>query len=99
MKRSSQVLLVAMGVVGATAVGHQLAPPNECVQQDATARPSAAQEATEPCRRSSGSGARSGSSRSHTGTPPSSSDATSAPSVPRGGFGSTGHAFASGFGS
>jgi hypothetical protein len=106
MKRSSQVLLVAMGVVGATALGHHLAPPNECVQQDATARPGTLQQETQqPCRNTSSThtGSRSwwsssdnrgASSSEHTKT--ASSSPTSMPGASRGGFGSTGHGFSSG---
>jgi len=40
MKRSSQVLLMVMGVTGTTAVGHYLAPPRtECAEQASTAQP------------------------------------------------------------
>jgi hypothetical protein len=110
MKRSSQVLLVLMGVTGATAVGHYLAPPrSECVQQAPTAKPGTPQDVTQPCRTtSSRSGGGSShtwwrSSRSESGGASSSEHGKVASSTPtsgagatRGGFGSTGHSFFSG---
>lgn len=67
MKRSSQVLLVLMGVTGTTAIGHYLAPPRptECVQQPSTAKPGTPQEVTQPCKTTSSSGGRGGGG-SHT---------------------------------
>jgi hypothetical protein len=67
MKRSSQVLLVLMGVTTTTAVGHYLAPPRptECVQQAQTAKPGTPQEVTQPCRTTS-SRSGGGGSGSHT---------------------------------
>jgi hypothetical protein len=106
MKRSSQVLLVVMGVTSATAVGHYLTTPNECVQQAPTAQPKMPQQVTQqPCRNTSGTrtGSRSwwgssdnsgSSSSEHTKV--ASNSSTSAPGATRGGFGGTGHGFSSG---
>jgi hypothetical protein len=105
MKRSSQVLLVLMGVTTTTAVGHYLAPPRtECVQQAPQARPD--NQALPPCKNTSSTrlGSRSfwGSSGSHASPSSSSSEHTtiassqiSAPGATRGGFGSTGHGISS----
>src|SRR5215470_2020008 len=103
MKRSSQVLLVVMGVTSATAAGHYLTTPTECVQQAPTTRPKAPEQVTQPCQSSSGnrSGSRSwwGSSSS-SGNGGSSGHTRVASSTPpgatRGGFGGTGHGFSSG---
>ena len=108
MKRSSQVLLVLMGVTTTTAVGHYLAPPRptECVQQAQQARPDNPQQALPPCKntssnrlgsrtwwwRSSSSSNSSSSSSEHTKFASSSQT----PGATRGGFGSTGHSFSSG---
>jgi hypothetical protein len=105
MKRSSQVMLVVMGVTSATAAGHYLTTPNECVQQAPAAMPGVPpqqQVTQQPCRNTSGSrtGSRSwwGSSNSdsseHTRT--ASNSSTSAPGATRGGFGGSGHGFFSG---
>ena len=59
MKRSSHVLLVLMGVTGATAVGHYLDQRRECVQQAPAAKPGIPQQkaqqavpqTTQPCGR------------------------------------------------
>jgi len=108
MKRSSQVLLVLMGVTSTTAVGHYLAQPRtECVQQAPTAKSGTPQEVTQPCTTTS----RGGGGGSHTGWRSSSSETggasssehgkvgTSAPlsgsGAERGGFGSTGHGISS----
>jgi hypothetical protein len=55
MKRSSQVLLVLMGVTTTTAVGHYVAPPRptECVQQAQQARPDNPQQALPQCKNTS----------------------------------------------
>jgi hypothetical protein len=101
MKRSSQVLLVVMGVTSATAVGHYLTTPNECVQQAPTAQPKMVTQ--QPCRNTSGTrtGSRSwwgssdnggSSSSEHTKT----ASAMGTPDATRGGFGGTGHGFFSG---
>jgi hypothetical protein len=103
MKRSSQVLLVVMGVTSATAVGHYLTTPNECAQQAPTAQPKMVTQ--QPCRNTSGTrtGSRSwwgssdnsgSSSSEHTKV--ASNSSTSAPGATRGGFGGTGHGFSSG---
>ena len=105
MKRSSQVLLVVMGVTSATAVGQYLTTPSECVQQAPATKsgvPPQQQVTQQPCRNTSGtrSGSRSwwGSSESgsseHTKT--ASATPTSMPGATRGGFGGTGHGFSSG---
>jgi len=101
MKRSSQVLLMVMGVTGTTAVGHYLSPPRtECAQQASTAEPGTPQNVAQPCRTtSSGHGGGHGwwrSSGSGNGGASSSSASTSASGATRGGFGSTGHGIASG---
>ena len=106
MKRSSQVLLVVMGVTSATAAGHYLTTPNECAQQAPAAKPGVLpqqQVTQQPCRNTSGtrtdsrswwgSSDNSGSSE-HTKT--ASNSPTSAPGATRGGFGGTGHGFSSG---
>jgi len=97
VKRSSQVLLMVMGVTSTTALGHYLAPPRtECAQQT----PGTPQDVTQPCRTTSGS--RSGghtwwsSSGSGTSGTSSSSTSTSASGATRGGFGSTGLGISSG---
>ena len=103
MKRSSQVLLVVMGVTSATAVGHYLTTPNECAQQAPTAQPKMVTQ--QPCRNTSGTrtGSRSwwgssdnsgSSSSEHTKV--ASNSSTSAPGATRGGFGGIGHGFSSG---
>ena len=103
MKRSSQVLLVVMGVTSATAVGHYLTTPNECAQQAPTAQPKMVTQ--QPCRNTCGTrtGSRSwwgssdnsgSSSSEHTKV--ASNSSTSAPGATRGGFGGTGHGFSSG---
>ena len=103
MKRSSQVLLVVMGVTSATAVGHYLTTPTECAQQAPTAQPKMVTQ--QPCRNTSGTrtGSRSwwgssdnsgSSSSEHTKV--ASNSSTSAPGATRGGFGGTGHGFSSG---
>jgi hypothetical protein len=108
MKRSSQVLLVVMGVAGATAAGHYLTTPNECAQQVPAAKSGALpqqQVTQQPCRNTSstrtgyrswwGSSDNSGSSSSeHTKT--ASNSPTSVPGATRGGFGGTAHGFFSG---
>ncbi len=105
MKRSSQVMLVVMGVTSATAAGHYLTTPNECVQQAPAAKPGVPpqQQVTQPCRNTSGtrSGSRSwwgssdnSGSSEHTKT--ASNSSTSVPGATRGGFGGTGHGFFSG---
>jgi len=105
MKRSSQVLLAVMGVTSATAAGHYLTTPTECVQQAPTAQPKMPQQVTQPCQSSSGNrtGSRSwwrssnsdnGGSSEHTKV--ASTSPTSAPGATRGGFGGTGHGFSSG---
>jgi hypothetical protein len=97
MKRSGQVLLVVMGVTSATAAGHYLTTPNECVQQAPTAQPKMVTQ--QPCRNTSGT--RTGS-RSWWGSSGSSSSehtkvaSNSSTSATRGGFGGTGHGFSSG---
>jgi hypothetical protein len=102
MKRSSQVLLVVMGVTSATAAGHYLTTPNECVQEAPAAKsgvPPQQQVTQQPCRSTSGTrtGSRSwwGSSNSgssgHTTT--ASATPTGTPGATRGGFGGTGHGF------
>jgi hypothetical protein len=107
MKRSSQVLLVVMGVTSTTAVGQYLTTPqSECVQQAPAAKPGnpeLQQVTQQPCRNTSsnrtgsrswwGSSDNSGSSSSeHSKT----ASSTSAPGATRGGFGGTGHGFSSG---
>jgi hypothetical protein len=105
MKRSSQVMLVVMGVTSATAAGHYLTTPSECVQQAPAATPGVPpqqQVTQQPCRNTSGTrtGSRSwwGSSNSgsseHTKT--ASATPTGTPGATRGGFGGTGHGFFSG---
>jgi hypothetical protein len=103
MKRSGQVLLVVMGVTSATAAGHYLTTPNECVQQAPTAQPKMVTQ--QPCRNTSGTrtGSRSwwgssdnsgSSSSEHTKV--ASNSSTSVPGATRGGFGGIGHGFSSG---
>jgi hypothetical protein len=108
MKRSGQVMLVVMGVTSATAAGHYLTTPNECVQQAPAAKPGVLpqqQVTQQPCRNTSGTrtGSRSwwgssdnsgSSSSEHTKT--ASNSSTSAPGATRVGFGGTGHGFFSG---
>ena len=106
MKRSSQVLLVVMGVTSATAAGHYLTTPNECAQQAPAAKSGVLpqqQVTQQPCRNTSGTrtGSRSwwgssdnSGSSEHTKT--ASNSPTSAPGATRGGFGGTGHGFSSG---
>jgi hypothetical protein len=102
MKRSSQVMLVVMGVTSATAAAHYLTTPSECVQQAPAAKPGVPpQQVTQQSCRSTSStrtgsrswwGSSDGSSE-HSKTAsatPGTSDAT------RGGFGGTGHGFFSG---
>jgi hypothetical protein len=100
VKRSSQVLLMVMGVTSTTALGHYLAPPRtECAQQAATANSGTPQNVTQPCRTTSGtrSGWHSWWSSSGSGTSgTSSSTSTSTSGATRGGFGSTGHGISSG---
>jgi len=103
MKRSSQVLLVVMGVTSTTAAGHYLTTPTECVQQAPATQPKMPQQVTQPCQSSSGN--RSGS-RSWWGSSSSSENGGSSehtrvasstpPGATRGGFGGTGHGFSSG---
>jgi hypothetical protein len=106
MKRSSQVLLVVMGVTSATAAGHYLTTPSECAQQVPAAKSGVLpqqQITQQSCRNTSstrtgsrswwGSSDNSGSSE-HTKT--ASNSPTSAPGATRGGFGGTGHGFSSG---
>jgi hypothetical protein len=103
MKRSSQVMLVVMGVTSATAAGHYLTTPSECVQQAPAAKPGAPpQQVTQQSCRSTSStrtgsrswwGSSDGSSehsKTASATPTGTSDAM------RGGFGGTGHGFFSG---
>jgi hypothetical protein len=106
MKRSSQVLLVVMGVTSATAAGHYLTTPNECAQQAPAAKPGVLpqqQVTQQPCRNTSGTrtGSRSwwgssdnSGSSEHTKT--ASATPTGTPGATRGGFGGTGHGFFSG---
>ncbi len=105
MKRSSQVLLVVMGVTSTTAVGHYLTTPTECVQQAPTAQPKTPQQVAQPCQSSSGNrtGSRtwwrsfsSGNGGSSEHTRVASNSPTSAPGTTRGGFGGTGHGISSG---
>jgi len=108
MKRSSQVLLVVMGVTSATAAGHYLTTPNECAQQVPAAKSGVLpqqQVTQQPCRNTSstrtgsrswwGSSDNSGSSSSEHSRVASASPTTS-PGTTRGGFGGTGHGFSSG---
>ena len=107
MKRSSQVMLVVMGVTSATAVGHYLTTPSECVQQAPAAKPGVPpqQVTQQPCRNTSSTrtGSRSwwgssdnGGSSSSEHTKVASNSSTSAPGATRGGFGGIGHGFSSG---
>jgi len=103
MKRSSQVLLVIMGVAGTTAVGHYLASPRtECVQQAPQAKADNPQQTPPPCNNTSSTrtGSHSGSSSSNNSSSSEhtnvASSQTSAHGAERGGFGSTGHGFFSG---
>jgi hypothetical protein len=106
MKRSSQVLLVVMGVTSATTVGYYLTTPNECAQQVPAAKSGVLpqqQVTQQPCRNTSstrtgshswwGSSENSGSSE-HTKT--ASATPTDTSGATRGGFGSTGHGLFSG---
>jgi hypothetical protein len=104
MKRSSQVMLVVMGITSATAAGHYLTTPKECVQQAPAATPGIpTQQATQqPCRNTSSTrtgsrswwGSSSSGSSEHTKT--ASAATTGTPVATRGGFGGTGHGFFSG---
>src|SRR5262245_13540885 len=105
MKRSSQVLLVVMGVTSATAAGHYLTTPTQCVRQTPGANsavPPQQQVTQQPCRNTSSThtGSRSGWSSSDHGGSSSSEHSKTASATPagtsdatRGGFGSTGHGF------
>jgi hypothetical protein len=101
VKRSSQVLLVLMGVAGTTAAAHQLMPPpKECVDRSATATPDGAQDGKEECRRKSRSGRwwwrSSGSSDGTSDGTKTGTTTKPGPGTPRGGFGSTGRGSGSG---
>lgn len=91
MKRSTQVSLVLMGVVGIGAGAYALAPGG-CRQSESTAAPG---DAPRDCRSSHGGGGHGFYSTSSAGSG-SSGTSSAADATSRGGFGGTGRGMAGG---